>query len=144
MRVTWALFLATVPASIVAGYLLPSLRTEAASPVTVTLLAVAGSLWIALTAERDARGRLERAKRAYAVHGETPRLLRDHWLVFLVVSLRLEIVVACCVLVSVWGVGPRLGLWFALLGGALMLLSWPTARKTRILIERGEELRRTS
>jgi len=48
---------------------------------------LAMSLWVAFTAERDARLRLDRAKRAFAVHGDASRLLRDHWVVLLVVLL---------------------------------------------------------
>jgi hypothetical protein len=141
MRRTWWLFLGTVPAAIGVAFVLPRLQSEAASPFTVTLLALVGTLWIALTAERDARARLDRAKRAFAAHGDTNRLLRDHWLVFLIVLVRLEIVVLCCVLISVWGVGRGVGVCFAVLGGLLMLLSRPTEAKARLLIERAEELR---
>jgi hypothetical protein len=84
------------------------------------------SLWVAFTAERDARLRLERAKRAFAVHGEVSRLLRDHWIVLWVVLFRLEIVVLGGLVVAVWGVGPRIGLGFALAGALLMALAWPT------------------
>ena len=141
MRLTWGLFLATVPIAMVAGVIVPRRVADAASPMTVTLLAVAGSLWVALTADRDARFRLDRAKRAFAVHGDVSRLLRDHWLVFLIVMSRLGIVVVCSVVVAVWGVGVATGIWIALLGGVMMALAWPSAHKTELLIERGRELR---
>ena len=141
MRLTWALFLVTVPIAILAGFPLPRMRAESASPVTVTLLVLAGSLWVAFTAERDARVRLERAKRAFAAHGDEDRLLRDHWVVFLVVMLRLEVVVVCAVVTAVWGLGPTIGVWIALLGGMMMGLAWPSERKARLLIERARTLR---
>jgi len=133
--------LCTIPIAIVAVFLLPRLRAEAASPFAVTLLVLAGSLWVAFTAERDARGRLDRAKRAFAVHDDVPRLLHDHLVVFLVVIFRLEVVVVGAVVTAVWGLGPAVGVWIALLGGIMMGLAWPSERKTRLLIERARKLR---
>jgi hypothetical protein len=135
------LFLVTVPVAIVACFILPERSATELSPTTVTLLALAVSLWVALSAERDARARLERAKRAYAVHGETTRLLRDHRLVHLVAMLRLEIVVGCALTTAVWGAGPVTGAWIAAMAGVIMLLAWPSERKTLLLIERAEEKR---
>jgi hypothetical protein len=141
MRLLWGVFLATVPVAIAVGFLLPRLTADTASPLTVTLLVVAGSLWVSFTAERDARTRLERAKRAYAAHEDEDRLLHDHRTVFLLVMIRLEIVVACGVVASVWGLGPAVGMWMALLGGVMMGLAWPSERKTRLLIERARSLK---
>jgi uncharacterized membrane protein len=141
MRRIWAMFLATVPVAIMSGFLLPRLTTDAASPVMVTLLLVAGCLWVSFTAERDARTRLERAKRAFAARGDSEQLLSDHRTVFWVVMVRLEIVVVCSVVASVWGLGPSVGVWMALLGGMMMGLAWPSERKTRLLIERARILK---
>ena len=141
MRIVWGVFVATAAAVAAACFFLPRLRAEAASPAMVTLLALAGCLWVTFTADRDARARLARAKRAFAVHGDLGRLLTDHLRVFLVVLLRLEIVVVCSVVVAVWGGGPSIGIWFALLAGVMMGLAWPTERKTLLLVERAEELR---
>lgn len=141
MRLEWALFMLTVPAAITACFVLPRSTSESLSPLTVTLLALAMSLWIALTAERDARTRLDRAKRAFAVHGEITRLLRDYRSVYLIVMLRLEVVVLCALVTAVWGSGPVTGTWIALLGGVLIGLAWPSGRKTTLLIERARELR---
>ena len=140
MRVTWAVFIVTVPLVAVGGFLMPHLTTDVGSPLIVTLLVLAMSLWVAFTAERDARLRLDRAKRAFAVHGDASRLLRDHWVVLLVVLLRLEIIVLGGLVVAVWGVGPRIGLCFALAGGLLLALAWPTERKARVLLQRAREL----
>ena len=123
----------------------PAIPTEgpaAATPASVTLVALAAGMWICFTAERDARQRLERAKRAFAVHGELDRLLRDHWLVLLVVLFRLELVVGFGVVVAVWGSGPRVAIWFPILAGLLMALAWPSEHKTRLMIARARELAR--
>ncbi len=141
MRIVWGVFVATAAVAAAACFFLPRLRAEAASPAMITLLALAGCLWVAFTADRDARVRLARAKRAFAVHGDPGRLLTDHLKVLLVVLLRLEIVVVCSVVVAVWGGGPSIGIWFALLAGVLMGLAWPTERKILLLVKRAEELR---
>lgn len=140
MRAVWAVFMATAPVAAAVGFRAPHLTTDVGSPLIVTLLVLAMSLWVAFTAERDVRGRLERVKRAFAVHGDTSRLLWDHWVVLLVVLLRLEIVVLGGLVVAVWGVGPRVGLCFVLAGALLMASTWPTARKARVLLERAREL----
>jgi hypothetical protein len=140
MRMSWAAFALTVPVVAVAGFLAPRLPTEVGSPLVVTGLVLAMCLWVAFTAERDARLRLERAKRAFAVHGGATRLLRDHRLVLLLVLLRLEIIVIGGLLTAVWGAGPRVGLCFVLAGGVLMALAWPTERKSKILLRRAREL----
>jgi len=142
MRIAWAAFLTTVPVAVAACFWLPGRQTAAASPTMLTLMALAGSLWIGFTAERDARLRLERAKRAFAVHGDRRLLLGNHWQVYLVVLVRLEVVAALGLVTAVWGLGPWVGVWFVLLAGLLIALSWPTGRKARLLVERGEELRR--
>jgi hypothetical protein len=139
-RIVWAVFALTAPVAAVAGFLAPRLAAEVGSPLFVTGLVLAACLWVAFTAERDARLRLERAKLAFAVHGDATKLQRDHRLVLLVVLLRLEFVVIGGLLTAVWGAGPRVGLCFVLAGGALMALAWPTERKSLILLRRAREL----
>jgi hypothetical protein len=141
MRVVWATFLATVPLAIVVAKRLPRLDPAAATPMAVTLVALGASIWIAFSAERDARHRLERAKRAFAVHGDSNLLLRSHLFVFLTVMIRLEVIVFCGIVTAVWGSGPRVAIWFALLAGLMMLLAWPTEHKVRLLLARGREVR---
>lgn len=140
MRTAWAVVLATVPVATAVGLAVPHRTTQLGSPSTVTLLALAVSLWVGFTAERDSRSRLDRIKRAFAVHGDVARLLRDHLMVLLVVMLRLEVIVLGGVVISIWGVGPRLGVWIVVLGGLMMALAWPSVRKTQILILRAREL----
>jgi hypothetical protein len=142
MRLSWGVLLATAPASAAILFSLPRLDPAAATPASVTLVALAAGMWICFTAERDARQRLERAKRAFAVHGELDRLLRDHWLVLLVVLFRLEMVVGFGVAVAVWGSGPGVAIWFPILAGLLMALAWPSEHKTRLMIARARELAR--
>lgn len=141
MRLFWIGALVAAGVVAVANFMLPRLRADAASPAAVTVIAIAGSAWVGLTADRDARLRLERAKRAFAVNGDIQRLLRDHRTVFAIVLLRLEIVVVCSVVVAVWGLGPFIALWFALLAAAMVGLARPSERKTLLLVERAEELR---
>jgi len=57
-------------------------------------------------------------------------------MVLTIVLLRLEIIVLGGVVVCLWGAGPRVGLWIILLGGLMMVLAWPTGRKTQILLHR--------
>jgi hypothetical protein len=140
MRISWAVFIVTVPLVAAVGFIVPHLTTDIGSPLIVTGLVVAMALWVAFTAERDARVRLERAKRAFAVHGGLSRLLRDHWVVLLVVLLRLEFIVLGGLVVAVWGVGPWPGLWLVLAGALLMARAWPTEGKALALIQRGREL----
>ena len=45
------------------------------------------------------------------------------------------------VVVAVWGMGPAIGLWLVLLGGLMIALTWPTARKTQLLLGRVRALR---
>lgn len=141
MRLTAGLFLAAAPAAIAAALVVPHRGAAAASPMVITLTAVAASLWIGFTAGRDAAIRLDRIKRAFAVHGDEGRLLRDHWLVFMAVALRLEIMVLSGLVIALWGLGPRIGVWVIVLGGIMVALTWPTSRKTRLLLGRARALR---
>jgi hypothetical protein len=140
MRISWVAFIVTAPFVAAVGFVVPHLTTDVGSPLIVTGLVVAMALWVAFTADRDARVRLERAKRAFAVHGGLSRLLRDHWVVLLVVLLRLEFIVLGGLVVAVWGVGPLPGLSIVLAGALLMARAWPTDGKGLALIQRGSEL----
>ncbi|PWB73645.1 MAG: hypothetical protein C3F15_09130 [Holophagae bacterium] len=140
MRVSWAVFIVTAPLVAVGGFLMPHLTTDVGSPLIVTGLVLAMSFWVAVTADREARLRLDRVKRAFAVHAEVSRLLRDHWIVLLMVLLRLELIVLGGLVVAAWGVGPWIGLWFVLAGVLLMARAWPTENKSQALIERAREL----
>jgi Na+/proline symporter len=141
MRLTMALFLATVPAAIVLALVLPRRISAVASPLVVTVVAVVAILWVGFSANRDAAARLERIRRAFAVHGDEKRLLRDHWLVFSVVLFRLEVMIIGGLVVAVWGGGPALGVLLILLGGVMITLTWPTAPKTQLLLGRARVLR---
>jgi len=144
MRWTAVLFLLTVPAAAVAGFLAEPRRSALVSPSLMTVLALVAGLWIGFSANRDADHRLERVKEAFAVHGDERRLLRDHWLVYLAVLLRLEVIILCGVVVAVWGLGPFPALWVVVLGGVMIGLTWPTARKTQLLLGRARALRSDS
>lgn len=143
MRLTAGLFLATVPAAVAVAFLAPYRGSSVAPPMTVTLVAAAACLWLGFSASRDAWGRLERVKRAFAVHGDERLLFRDHWLVYLVILIRLEMMVICGMVASLWGSGPRFGLWMMILAGVMIALSWPTARKSQLLLGRARALRGT-
>ncbi len=141
MRLTAGLFLATVPAAMAVAFLAPFRGSAVASPTTVTLVAGAACLWLGFSANRDAGKRLERVRRAYAVHGDERLLFRDHWLVYLVILIRLETMVICGLVASLWGTGPRFGFFMMLLAGVMIILSWPTARKSQLLLGRARALR---
>lgn len=144
MRFTVAVFLATIPVAVVAIFVVEGRGTANVSPGTLSLVAIAASLWIGFSANRDASDRLERIKRAGAVHGDDVRLMRDHWIVYILVLLRLEMLVVAGVIVSVWGLGPRIGVWLVVLGALMMVLTWPTRQKTQLLLGRVRALRSES
>jgi hypothetical protein len=141
MRVTAVAGLVVVVLAAIAAFVLPYRGSAVASPRTVTLVALAASLWIGFSANRDANGRLEKIRRAFAVHGEEGRLLRDHWLVYVVVLVRLGMMVAGGLVVALWGSGPTIGIWLLILGGLMIALTWPTRRKTQLLLGRARALR---
>lgn len=141
MRFSGAVVAASIPAAAVAVFFLPHLRSTILGPTATTLVAAAAALWIALSANRDASRRLELVKRAYAAHGDLDRLLRDHLLVYLVVLVRLDLVALCGLIVAVWGTGRVVGLAFIAVAGVLMVTTWPTVHKTRLLITRAQALR---
>jgi hypothetical protein len=141
MRLTAMVALAVVIVAAIAAFVLPYRGSAVASPRTVTLVALAASLWIGFSANRDATGRLERIRRAFAVHGDERRLLRDHWLVYLVVLFRLGMMVVAGLVVALWGSGPTFGIWLLVLGGLMIVLTWPTTRKTQLLLGRARALR---
>lgn len=141
MRLTAVAFLATVPLAAIAGFLVDWRGSSVASPAVVTVVAAAASLWIGFSANRDAGARLERIRRAFAVHGDERRLLRDHWLVYAVVALRLEMMLLAGFLVSRWGLGPQIGVLLVAVGGLMLALTWPTRRKIQLLLGRARALR---
>jgi len=141
MRVSAVAGLVVMVFAAIAAFVLPYRGSAVASPRTVTLVALAASLWIGFSANRDAASRLEKIRLAFAVHGDEGRLLRDHWLVYLVVLIRLEMMAAGGLVVALWGSGPAFGIWFLILGGLMIALTWPTTRKTQLLLGRARALR---
>jgi len=141
MRVTAVAGLVIVVLAAIAAFVLPYRGSAVASPRTVTLVAMAASLWIGFSANRDATSRLEKIRRAVAVHGDEGRLLRDHWLVYIVVLVRLGMMVVGGLVVALWGSGPKFGIWLLILGGLMIALTWPTRRKTQLLLGRARALR---
>lgn len=141
MRVTAVTGLIVVVGAAIAAFVLPYRGSAVASPRTVTLVALAASLWIGFSANRDATGRLGKIRQAFAVHGDEGRLLRDHWLVYLVVLVRLGMMVVGGLVVALWGSGPAIGIWLLVLGGLMIALTWPTLRKTQLLLGRARALR---
>ena len=141
MRVTAGVGLVVVFFAAIAAFVLPYRGSAVASPRTVTLVALAASLWIGFSANRDAAGRLERIRRAFSVHGDEGRLLRDHWLVYMVILVRLGMMVVAGLVVALWGSGPTFGIWLLILGGLMIVLTWPTTRKTQLLLGRARVLR---
>ena len=141
MRVTAVVGVVVVIVSVVVAFVLPYRGSTVASPRTVTLVALAASLWIGFSANRDAANRLEKIRRAFAVHGDEGRLLRDHWLVYLVVLIRIEMMAVGGLVVALRGSGPTFGVWFLILGGLMIALTWPTTRKTQLILGRARALR---
>jgi len=141
MRVTAVIALGVAVGMAVVAFALPYRGSSVASPLTVSLLAAAGSLWIGFSANRDAALRMEKIRRAFVVHGDEERLLRDHWLVYAVILTRLEMMVLGGLVVALWGLGTIFGVWLLILGMLMVVLTWPTARKSRLLLGRARALR---
>ena len=141
MRVTAVVGVVVVIGLAVASFVLPYRGSAVASPRTVTLVALAASLWIGFSANRDAAGRMTRIRQAFAVHGSEERLLREHWLVYIVILIRLEMMAIGGLVVALWGSGPMIGIWLVILGGLMIALTWPTTRKTQLLLGRARALR---
>lgn len=141
MRIVASSVFVVLAVTAVIAFKMPRLHNDMLGPQGVTLVAAAAALWIGFTANRDARSRLERIKRAFAVHGEERRLLRDYLVVYLIVLLRLFAVAACGLAVATWGAGPGLGTAFIGLAAVLNLMAWPTVHKARLLIQRANALR---
>lgn len=140
MRLTTIVFLATTPVAAIAVVLIPH-RQSMASPVAVSLVAAAAALWVGFTANRDAQARIDRVKRAFAVHGDENRLLADHRLVNLMVLTRLEVMVLAAVVAAVWGTGSAAAWGILALAATMMALTWPTADKSHVLLDRAREQR---
>jgi hypothetical protein len=140
MRLMTVGFLLTVPlaAALCIGV---AARGSMVSPMAVSLTAAAAALWVGFTANRDAQARLDRTKRAYAATGDEQRLLRDHRMVNLAVLARLEVMVIAAVVASIWGGSSAVSWGVLALAGMMMFLSWPTADKTHMLIQRAREQR---
>ncbi len=143
MRRLTAAALAFVVAAAVAGFAVPRGATAVLSPQAITLLVLAAALWVAFSAERDARGRLERIKRAYAVHNDRRELLRGHLWVYGVVLVRLVLVSVAGVVIAVAGLGPVVAVGTHALAAILVALTWPTRHKALLLIDRAERMRGT-
>jgi hypothetical protein len=143
MRVLWWTFVALQPVTGVLLFIFPyRAGNQLLTPGQMTLLLAAAGLWLAFTANRDAKQRLAHAKHGYSVLGSGAKLLRDYLVVFMIVLLRLEAIAVCGVLTAIWGNGPLVALWFLVLAAILMLLTRPTKYKTKLLIERAESARR--
>jgi hypothetical protein len=140
MRWTTVVFFLSIPAAVVAVLALPR-REALASPLAVTLVAAAAALWVGFTANRDAQTRLDRIKRAFAVHGDERRLLSDLRMVNLAVLARLEVMVAAAVIAAVFGKGTAPAWGILALAAMMMVLSWPTEDKSHTLLERAREQR---
>jgi hypothetical protein len=136
MRAATVVFLAGAIVAAVVGFQVEHRDPGAATPLTLTLVAAAAALWLGFTANRDARTRLAAIRRAFTVHGEPRRLLRDHLQVYLVILLRLACIVALGIVVAVWGTGPGTAAGLQALAAVLMLLTWPTEHKSRLLLRR--------
>lgn len=141
MRLLFAAGLTAVPSAAVGALALGPREPGGATPFTLTLVVYAAALWIGLTASRDARHRLESAKRAFTAHGRLERLLTDHRLVYLAVLLRLEVTTVCGFVGAVWGLGMVAAAPVLALAALLVVQTWPTHRKTELLIARARALR---
>jgi hypothetical protein len=140
MRLTTLVFLATIPVAAIVVLVVP-VQTAWVPPLTVSLVAMAAALWVGFSANRDAGVRIDRIKRAFAVHGDPQRLLSDHRLVNLTVLVRLEMIVAAAVAAGLWGSLAAVPWGLLTLAATMMALSWPTADKSHSLLARARKQR---
>lgn len=124
----------------VAQFFLPRVASSLAGPTEITLLVAAAALWIGLSANRDARTRMERIRRAYTVHRDLENLLHDHLGSYLVVLLRVVLIAAAGAAVAVWGRGPGFGFLLFALSLMLIAMAWPTHHKLQLLIRRARAM----
>jgi hypothetical protein len=104
--------------------------------LAVTGLAICLALWFAVSAERDARRRLEMIKRGFVVHGEQGRLQREHLGVYVAVLLRLEAIVICGLMISIGGNGPVAAVPVHVIALIQIARTWPTEHKVLLLLRR--------
>jgi len=135
-RLLLAALLLVDAASIVVVFHLPSRQSALASPFVVTAGAFLLGLWFAASSDRDARARLEIIKLSFAEDGDLRRLLRNYWLVLLVVVLRLQALLLCGLLVAVWGKGPVAATPLLALAALLSARAWPRRSKIKLLLQR--------
>jgi len=102
----------------------------------ITVLAIGLCLWFAVSAERDARRRLEMIKRGFVVHGEQRRLQREHLGVYVAVLLRLEAITVCGLMISVAGNGPIAAIPVHAIALIQIARTWPTEHKILLLLRR--------
>ncbi len=138
MRVATLAVLVATAAAAAAGFVSSPREPGAATPLTVTVVAYAAGLWLGFTAARDARARMAVIRRAYRVHGDVRRLLADHLKGYLVILVRLGCVAGCGLVVAVWGIGSVAALPLEALAALLVLMTWPTEHKSRLLLRRAQ------
>ena len=125
----------------IASFILPTGRPSAVEPVFITLFALVAGLWLGGTAGRDATRRLDYVKRAFAATGDMKKLLTNHFVVYLIILGRLLCIALAGIGSAGWGLGPRLSLPFFILAAVMLLLTWPSYEKTRLLIDRAAAMR---
>jgi hypothetical protein len=136
LRALSALLLLVATAACVVVFFLPRKQSLLASPLVITLIALAMGLWFAFSAGRDARSRLDGIKHTFATTGNLKILLRDYLLVYLVVLLRLQALTLCGFLTAIWGKGPVYAVAFMVVAIVLTARAWPTQHKLRLLLDR--------
>ncbi len=125
----------------IASFILPTARPSAVEPIFISIFALLACLWLGGTAGRDAARRLDFVKRAFAATGNMKKLLKNHFLVYLVILARLLCIALAGMVSAGWGLGPRLSLPFFFLAAAMLLLTWPSSAKTHLLIDRATAMR---
>lgn len=138
MRTATVVVLLVTSAAAAGGFVASHREPGAATPLTVTLVAYAAAMWLGFSAGRDARARMAVVRRAYRVHGDVRRVLADHLKAYLVILVRLGCIVGCGLVVAVWGTGPTAALPLEALAALLVLMTWPTEHKARLLLRRAQ------
>lgn len=136
MRVLWAGVEVLVALATVASFFLPPRQTTILGRGGLSLVMAAAALWFGFSSSRDASKRMQQIRAAFGVHHEVGRLLRGHLLAYLWILCRMLLIAAAALMIAVWGSGPGFSLILFALAFLLVLMTFPTEYKTRLLLKR--------
>ena len=136
MRVLWMLGEILILSAAISCWFLQQRAPTILGRGGFSLLMAFVALWLGFSSSRDAKARMERIRRAFGVHGDVSRLLRDHVIAFGWILLRMLMIAVGGLLIAGWGSGPGFSILLSALAFLLALMTFPTEYKTRLLLKR--------